>query len=203
MQTTIIALSVALLLLIAFSAWQHARRLALAREHHIRAYVFPSAVLQELTKVYPSFQPKDISLAARALREFFLVHARAGGQLIFMPSKVIDTLWHAFILDTRAYHAFCKAAFGSYFHHIPERRMGAADKADAARWTTWRLACLEENIHPTKATRLPLLFALDAKLGIPGAVTYELTSFKPPATSSNGCGGGGGSDGCGGGCGGD
>jgi len=206
MQTTIIALSVALVLLIAFSAWQHARRLALDREHHIRAYVFPRAVLQELTKAYPSLQPKDISLAARALREFFLVHARAGGQLIYMPSKIVDALWHAFILDTRAYHAFCKAAFGAYFHHIPARTMGSADKDGAARWRTWRLACLEENIHPTKATRLPLLFALDTKLAIPGAVAYDPSSFKAPATGGGACGGGGGSDGCtgcGGGCGGD
>lgn len=206
MQSNVTLLLTALVGLAAFAAWQYLRRRALAREHYIRAYVFPSGVLQELLKSYPQLQLKDAQLAARALRQFFLVHARAGGQLISMPSKVTDALWHAIILDTRAYRTFCQAAFGSYFHHIPEGAMRSADKDQAATWLTWRLACLEENINPLKATRLPLLFALDAKLGIPNAVAYDPSSFAKPKSSGGsegGCGGGGDNSGCGGGCGGD
>jgi hypothetical protein len=128
-----------------------------------------------------------------------------------MPSKVVDALWHAFILDTRAYKSFCQAAFGAYFHHIPESSMAAVGQGTAAAWHTWRLACLEENINPAKATRIPLLFAIDAKLAIPGAIHYGPDSFKKPvgsdsSDSSGGCGGssdsGGGCDGDGGCCGG-
>jgi hypothetical protein len=39
---------------------------------------------------------------------------------------------------------------------------------------------LEENIDPAKASRLPLLYALDAKLRFPGAVIHDPSSFKPP-----------------------
>jgi hypothetical protein len=129
-----------------------------------------------------------------------------------MPSKVTDALWHAFILDTRSYRSFCESAFGSYLNHIPENVMNSSDNDGSAMWRTWRLACLEENINPTKATRLPLLFAIDSKLAVPGAVEYDPASFKPPASSTgcgsgcgdvaSCCGDGGCSGGCGGGCGG-
>ena len=95
------------------------------RERYIRNYVFSKGVLQALSKAYPNVAEKDTFLVARALRAFFLVHARAGGSTIGMPSKVVDALWHEFILDTRAYHDFCSQAFGAYFHHLPAARMRA------------------------------------------------------------------------------
>lgn len=206
MKLAFLLLTAALAGTAALAIWQHARRVAMAREHHIRSYVFPGGVLEALSKTYPQLQLKDAQLAARALRQFFLVHLRAGGRLVAMPSKVADALWHAFILDTRAYRSFCQAAFGSYLHHVPEgAAMRAADKDGAATWRTWRLACLEENINPVKATRLPLLFALDAKLNIPFAVIHHPSDFRKPASSGRGggnCGGAADDGGCGGGCGG-
>jgi hypothetical protein len=207
MKALLIFLTLMVLVLAATALWQRNRRIVLAREHSIRAFVFPTSVLQVLTKSYPHLQLKDLQLVARSLRQFFIVHARAKGAVIVMPSKVTDALWHAFILDTRAYRAFCQAAFGAYFHHIPEGAMKAQSGNSSALWLTWYLACLEENISPGNATRLPLLFAIDAKLSIPGAVAHDPASFKRPA-DSGGCGGG--SDtssmdadgGCGGGCGG-
>lgn len=35
------------------------------------------------------------------------------------PSVVIDTFWHAHILDTRAYVSDCEMLFGEYLHHHP------------------------------------------------------------------------------------
>lgn len=52
-----------------------------------------------------------------------------------VPSKIMDTVWHYHILDTRAYVRDCERAFGHYFHHFPyfglrgeedERRLKAA-----------------------------------------------------------------------------
>lgn len=207
MKTGLVLLIVALIGIAAFAFSQYVRRRDMAREHHVRSYVFPGGVLEALSKSYPQLELKDVQLAARALRQFFLVHIRAGGQLVAMPSKVADALWHAFILDTRAYRAFCQGAFGSYLHHIPEgAAMRAVDKDQMATWRTWRLACLEENINPLSATRLPLLFALDSKLNIPNAVRYDPASFKKPSSGGSGgggsCGGSGCDGGCGGGCGG-
>jgi len=36
-----------------------------------------------------------------------------------VPNKIMDTMWHYHILDTRAYHRDCESAFGGYFHHFP------------------------------------------------------------------------------------
>lgn len=209
--------------LLGLTLWFRQRARAYERERFIRGYVFSKGVLTALCKACPTLREKDTYLVARALRTFFLAHARARGQTIGMPSKVVDALWHEFILDTRAYHDFCSQAFGSFFHHLPAARMRPGISSDEALRRTWRLACLEENINPKAATRLPLLFAIDAKLGIPEGNVYHLN--KPPHTSSgSGCGGGGcggygctgdglaagdggsggdgGGDGCGGGCGG-
>ena len=159
------------------------KRRRLEREQFIRSYVFPGEVLDEAFKDLPQITPKQAHLVARALRQFFLAHAHAGDQAVLMPSKAADALWHAFIGDTKAYGAFCQRAFGQYLHYIPEGRMqSAAD--DAALWRTWRLACLEENINPSAATRLPLLYAIDVKVGMPGAEVYRPDGFRRLAGSS-------------------
>lgn len=36
-----------------------------------------------------------------------------------VPNKVMDTMWHYHILDTRAYCADSDRVFGGYFHHFP------------------------------------------------------------------------------------
>lgn len=180
------------------------RNTGLEREHFIRTAVFPAAVMQQLSKEYPHLDMKDAFLVARAMRQFFLVFARAKGKKVHMPSLAVDVLWHAFILDTRAYSAFCKQAFGQYLHHVPSAAMPEGDEYQIIVWRTWKLSCLEENIKPDKATRLPLLYALDMKLNIPGATKYDPAAFKAPqnvSTSGSSCVGD--SSGCGGGCGGD
>ena len=91
--------------------------------------------------------------------------------------------------------------------------MPAPNTATAGIRRAWRLACKLEGIDPKHPQRLPLLFALDAQLGIAGGFIYTL-DCKDAATSSSGafcasdigsCGGDAGGDGdsgCGGGCGG-
>src|SRR3989344_486002 len=47
-----------------------------------------------------------------------------------VPTKEIDDMWHAHILDTRKYHADCQKVFGFYFHHFPYFGLrGEEDKA--------------------------------------------------------------------------
>lgn len=36
-----------------------------------------------------------------------------------VPSKTVDTLWHAHILDTRAYREDCQQVFGRFIDHYP------------------------------------------------------------------------------------
>lgn len=175
----------------------HHRTRLLERERRIRNHVFPRAVLDKVQETHPHLRLRDLFLVARALRAFFLVHLRAGAQRIDMPSRVVDVLWHAFILDTRAYDAFCRQAFGRFLHHIPASPSGEEDAGSGARpepseamRLTWTLACLEENLDPAAATRLPLLFAIDAKLAIPGGLHHRIEDFSPRRDGGDGGDGG-------------
>ncbi len=161
-----------------------ARRLK--RERFIRQYVFPEALLQSLARHHPQLTAKDHFLVARALREFFLVRARAGRRLIGMPSRVVDDLWHEFILDTRAYQRFCDAAFGGFFHHLPAAMTPQGQAIDTAMRTTFRFACLEENINPLRPARLPLLFAIDEKLAIRDGHRYQTHQLAAAAAATRG-----------------
>ena len=38
---------------------------------------------------------------------------------VIVPSKDIDTFWHAHILDTQKYMSDCDNLFGRYIHHFP------------------------------------------------------------------------------------
>lgn len=40
------------------------------------------------------------------------------------PTPEVDAAWHMFIVDTRAYMAYCEARFGAYIHHDPEAGVG-------------------------------------------------------------------------------
>jgi hypothetical protein len=204
-------------------------RARMRRESHIRTYRFPRGLFEKLGRVRPGLDLKQQQLVARGLRQFFLAYLKSGCRRVAMPSQVADELWHEFILHTHDYQAFCQAAFGRFLHHTPAVKLGAARTDNEGLRRVWWHCCLEENIDPRKPTRLPLLFALDRKLGIGDGFVYHLDCHRVPAElRESGAGGGqcatdfadssidgtttgfgegdGGADaggGCGGGCGGD
>ena len=59
-----------------------------------------------------------------------MLHHR--GDVRIIPNKTMDAVWHAHILDTRAYHADTRAVFGEYLHHFPY--MGLRGPTDRAAW---------------------------------------------------------------------
>jgi len=89
-----------------------------------------------------------------------------------MPSQIADDLWHEFILFTRNYEVFCRQAFGGFLHHTPAAGLGSLRQSNAGLRRCWWHVCVEENINPKAPTRLPLLFALDAKLNVPNGFQY-------------------------------
>lgn len=189
------------------------------RNQFLAGYQLPDAVLKR-------FQAKRMELTdgqrrevQEGLRQYFQVCQRARGKFVSMPSQVVDDLWHEFILFTRNYENFCQKALGRYLHHTPVEAMSGPTQATDGIRRTWFHACRTEGINPKQPERLPLLFALDAQLGIANGFFYNLNCRDAAASSSNsfcaadiGCGGGGdggsgdgGGDGgssCGGGCGG-
>ncbi len=142
------------------------------RTEFIRTYSFPQGLLARLAAKYPDLTLKQQQLVARGLRKFFLCNLMAKGEFVSMPSKVVDDLWHEFILFTKHYDAFCKKAFGKFLHHTPAVVLGSQSVANQGLRRTWVLACRDETIHPLTPSRLPLLFALDSKLNIENGFRY-------------------------------
>lgn len=151
------------------------------RESHIRAYMFPRGLFEKLLMARPGLPVKDQQLVARALRQFFLAYLKSGCRRVAMPSQVVDDLWHEFILYTRDYKLFCDLAFGRFLHHTPAVRLSSVKTDNEGLRRVWWFACLEENINPRRATRLPLLFAIDRKLGIADGFVYNLHCHRTPA----------------------
>ncbi len=160
------------LFIFSLALWNQ-RRIA-RRETFIRNYELPRGLFDNLRKRRPELGLKECQLTANALRQFFLAYLKSGRKYVSMPSQVADDLWHEFILFTRNYDAFCKGAFGGFLHHTPAVSVGSGSKADTGLHVTWWHACKEDHINPRAPTRLPLLFALDTKLGVPDGFSYAL-----------------------------
>lgn len=150
------------------------QRQELRRGEYIRSYMFPPKLLDAFARHRPELKLSDKQLVARALRQFFLAYLKSGRKYVAMPSQVVDELWHEFILYTRNYELFCRKAFGRFLHHTPAVVLGPQRDENTGLRRIWWFACLEENINPRHATRLPLLFAIDAKLKIGDGFHYEL-----------------------------
>jgi hypothetical protein len=154
--------------------WHRWRQLA--RAEFIRNHTFPHGLFDKVRAKRPQLDAKQLQLVAHALRQFFLAYLHGGRRYVAMPSQVVDDLWHEFILYTRHYDAFCRRAFGRFLHHTPAAVLShkrADQQQNIGLRRVWWHACKEENINPRAPTRLPLLFALDAKLGIADGFVYK------------------------------
>lgn len=164
-----LALSLVLLALLA-TLWR--RLVALRRQAFIREAPLPPGLFDRLRRHHPGLTPKECQLVAQGLRQFFLAHLRSGRRFVSMPSQVVDDLWHEFILYTRHYERYCGRAFGRMLHHTPAVVLSPDRRGNEGLRRCWWWACREELIDPRRPSRLPLLFALDAKLGIAGGFRY-------------------------------
>ena len=158
------------------------------RAEFIRHHPLPRGLYDALRQKHPQLQPRDCQLVAQGLRAFFGSYLASGFKPVAMPSQVADNLWHEFILHTRAYEAFCQQAFGRFLHHTPAVALSSVAVSNASLRRCWWHCCRAENIDPASPTRLPLLFALDAKLGIAGGFRY-VPDCGPLSRRSDGDGG--------------
>jgi len=223
-------LLIALLVLALAAGILWARNRRLQRDAFIRNAPFPTGLMERLAKRRPELSPKDRALVARALRQFFLAYLHSGFRFVSMPSQVVDDLWHEMILYTRLYDNFCQQAFGRFMHHTPAVVLSPDKRGNEGLRRAWWFACKEENINPRQPNRLPLLFAIDAKLTIADGFVYSLDckalrdrgidtvhcagdfgdssidggtdGFGDSSDGGSGSDGGDGGSGCGGGCGG-
>ncbi len=138
----------------------------------IREAPLPQYLKRKLRETYPHLSGKDCDLVERGLRQFFLACHRSHSRFVAMPSRVVDTMWHDFIVHTRAYQDWCDPTLGRFLHHTPAEVLGAKASGNDGLRRAWTWACRDEAIDPRRPSRLPLLFALDAKLGIANGFSY-------------------------------
>lgn len=211
--------------------WSWRRRVQ--RLHYIRGMMLPPGVYDKLRKGRPDIAPEHYPLINRALRDFFAAYLLGGRKPVSMPSQAADELWHECILYTRHYESFCRKAFGRFLHHTPAVVLSRNYERNVGLRRVWWHACRLEGIDPRNPAKLPLLFALDARLGLADGFRYALDCHglrdkRDDGSGGGGCGsqcasdmrdssydgttdgfgdggmgGDGGGDGCGGGCGGD
>lgn len=155
---------------ITFRLWSH--NVTMRREAFVRQAELPVGLFANVREKYPELSQKDCELVAHGLRQFFLAHLKSGRKFVAMPSQAVDELWHEFILHTKSYELFCKKAFGQFLHHTPAVVLTSDRKKNTGLRRCWWFVCKEENINPNLPTRLPLLFALDAKLNIANGFRY-------------------------------
>lgn len=159
-----VASLLAVVLLAVWTRWR--------RERFIREAPLPHFLQRKLREAYPHLAGRDVDLVERGLRQFFLACARSKRQFVAMPSQAVDAMWHEFILHTRAYRDWCQLALGWFLHHTPALTLGAQAQHNDGLRRAWYWACRDEAIKPDAPSRLPLLFALDAKLGIANGFHY-------------------------------
>ena len=169
---------------IAFGLWR--MRVRWKREQFVRDFRFPKRLTEELLRERPDIPRHYLPLVESALRDFFLCYIASRFMGVSMPSRAADALWHVFILDTRAYDAFCKEAFGRFLHHRPAvSLMRNAAEPNAGLRRAWWYCCKLSSIDPRAPVRLPLLFALDAKLGLADGFRYTLEQMRAADASDD------------------
>lgn len=144
------------------------------RRAFLASYQWPPGLLDKVARKYPDLSDDDFQRVGEGLKQFFAAYLNSGRKYVAMPSEAADQLWHEFILYTRHYEQFCKQAFGKFLHHTPAVVLSKKRRNDnEGLRRVWAHACKAEGIDPMNATTLPLLFALDRDLEIPGGFIYH------------------------------
>ncbi len=155
---------------------QRAKRRA---EDAVTDLQLPDPVLRQLRRALPQCTPAELDEVQAALRTYFRLIQRSGavkrGFVLGMPSRAVDEAWHAFILETRAYAAFCQTAFGGMLHHTGFAN--GSGEAFEALYNTWAWG---QHLPLAHAEHGPVmrLFTLDARLGVSAPFAPDLPGLQ-------------------------
>jgi len=107
--------------------------------------------------------------AAEGLLQFFDVVATSGTACA-LPSEAADSVWHAWLrMDPIGLERFCRKHFGTVVPHVERADLGSGALLNTL------VACTPDGAGRRRAPRrVPLLFALDAGLRMPGGHGYFL-----------------------------
>ncbi|MEX5712747.1 hypothetical protein AB1484_31920 [Parafrankia sp. FMc6] len=102
----------------------------------------------------------DRALAARIVDQALAFLAASGtSPHTLVPSRLVDVGWHAFLLHTREYAAYCDQIAGRFIHHTPA---GTADEpVDAASARDRTLTAITEAGYAVDADLWPEMVSAD------------------------------------------
>lgn len=82
-----------------------------------------------------SLASPDVALRERELKRYLVLRSKLPADTLPTP-RVVDELWHEFILHTRDYSAFCETLGHGFIHHVPAEPGRAREKQaeDATRY---------------------------------------------------------------------
>jgi len=142
-------------------------------ENRIHDYAFPAGLRNKVAARLGLSNEKSVDRVLLGLKEYLILCIDARDMVLGMPSQAVDAAWHEFILYTRPYTDFCNRVYGHYLHHMPGDEPSTGDDflSGAGRaWMdlgrTWMLTCMRADQNPRKPTRVPLLFSIDAEVGV-------------------------------------
>lgn len=208
-----------------WGTWQRTQR-----ETFIRAYAWPPGLMECFGDKHPGRSAADRAQVEQALRQFFLVHLRSDCGYVSMPSRVVDDLWHEFILYTREYRDFAAARSGNACTTCRRQRCRLSASRPisgcAARGRGPVMTKASTPVGPiacrccspstrSSPSRRGSSICRTAPRGstaarpctvapiFPAATSTAASRVSVPSAKGDGCGGGCCGDGCGGGCGGD
>jgi hypothetical protein len=176
------------------------------RRDLLKHYVFPEICYSEVQHRYPHLTANQVALAFEQLRLYFEVYlvysSPSSSRQVAMPSKLVDTCWHAFICETREYQAFCESIFGGFLHHeskvntsFPlltisvedlnhgndpdlseetqaQQELDFKNQLAAARIYHWAATISMQEGH-AGLVQVPLLFSIDQELNIEDCYIYK------------------------------
>ena len=140
----------------------------------IDGFAFPAGAMHRFTQRHPEVDTDGLTAVQAATRQWFRLAVRGRRSRLAMPSTAVDDLWRDLMLDSREYAAFCDVALSRFLPHEPQPATTdgpAVAHRSSALLATLRLAQQDEG---GDASRLPLLFRIDARLGVAGGRCYLL-----------------------------
>lgn len=180
------------------------------RLRRVLAYEFPKSAVTTFKRDNLGLTPQQTKQAFLGLKQYFCACIVAPRGRKGMPSTVVDSAWHAFLLHSAEYHRFCRRVFGRTLQHHPDdlarpRVLTGTSKLKPEVQNTWNALQRFNDRHMSLAAALGVapffLFQIDTRLGGGWRYTEEALDnlradrFADPNQSGSG-------SSCGGGCGG-
>ncbi|WP_338846894.1 hypothetical protein V8J88_24395 [Massilia sp. W12] len=144
----------------------------------LQAYHFPPILEAKLRQHIPQLSRQDYTLACQALRIYLLLRYDQQEQdsSIVLPSQAVRLLWREFVLRTADYREFCQTVMFSPLHYDLEEEFTPVLSAARQRQFQhcWRAAAQIRDFGPPMADGMPLLFALDQKIGMDSGWRHKM-----------------------------